>query len=96
MYAIRSYYAYSYTKISYQLQKNEKLQQVQINKPKQLTRQDNTTDISLGLENATSLMGGLFDLMKPSPVYDENEVDLFRKEAKRRKKKRENQYKHRF
>jgi hypothetical protein len=88
--------AYSYTKISYQLQKNEKLQQVQINKPKQLTRQDNTTDISLGLENATSLMGGLFDLMKPSPVYDENEVDLFRKEAKRRKKKRENQYKHRF
>ena len=29
---------YSYSKINYQLQKNEKLQQVQINKPKQLTR----------------------------------------------------------
>ena len=88
--------AYSYSKISYQLQRNEKLQQIQINKPKQSTRPDNTTDHSLGLENTASILGGLFDLMKPSPVYDENEVELFRKEAKRRKKKKENQYKHRL
>ncbi len=88
--------AYSYSKISYQLQRNEKLQQIQINKPKQSTRPDNTTDISFGLECSTSVMEGLFDLMKPSPNYDENEADLFRKEAKRRKKKKENQYKHRL
>ena len=88
--------AYSYSKISYQLQKNEKLQQVQINKSKQLTRQDNKTDISLGLESATSIMGGLFDLMKPLPVYDENEVEFFRQEAKKLKKKKANQYRHRL
>ena len=88
--------AYSYSKISYQLQKNEKLQQVQINKPKQLTRQDNMTDISLGVESATSLMGGLFDLMKPLPDYNENEEELFRQEAKKRKKKKANQYRRRL
>jgi hypothetical protein len=88
--------AYSYSKISYQLQKNEKLLQVQINKPKQPTRQDNTKDISLGLESATSIMGGLFDLMKPLPAYDENEVEFFRQEAKKLKKKKANQYRHRL
>jgi len=88
--------AYSYSKISYQLQKNEKLQQVQINEPKQLTRQDNTTDISLGLESATSIMGGLFDLMKPSPGYDENQEEVFRMEARKRRKKKANQYRHRL
>ncbi len=88
--------AYSYSKISYQLQKNEKLQQVQINEPKQLTRQDNTTDISLGLESATSIMGGLFDLMKPSTAYDENQAEVFRQEAKKRRKKKANQYRQRL
>lgn len=88
--------AYSYSKISYQLQRKEKLQQIQINKPEQSTRPDKTTDISLGLESTSSILGGLFDLMKPSPIYDENEVELFRKEAKRRKKKKENQYKRRL
>jgi hypothetical protein len=88
--------AYSYSKISYQLQRNEKLQHIQINKPKQSTRPDNTTDLSYGLESSTSVMGGLLDILKPSPVYDENEGELFRKEAKRRKKKKENQYKHRL
>ncbi len=86
----------SYTKISYQLQKNEKLQQFQINQPKQFTRQDNTTDLSLGLESAASILGGLFNLMKPSPVYDENEAEFLRQEAKRRKKKNDNQYRHRI
>jgi hypothetical protein len=88
--------AFSYSKISYQLQRNEKLQPIQINKPKQLTSHDNTTDISLGLESTASILGGLFDLMKPSPVYDENEVELFRKEARRRKKKKKYQYRHRL
>ena len=87
---------YSYSKINYQLQKNEKLQQVQINKPKRLTRQDNMTDISLGLESVTSIMGGLLDLMKPLPAFDENEVELFRQEAIKRKKKKANQYRHRL
>ena len=88
--------AYSYSKISYQLQRNEKFQQIQINKQKQSTRPDNITDLSFGLESTANILGGLFDLMKPTPTYDENEVDLFRKEAKRRKKKKEHQYKHRL
>lgn len=88
--------AYSYSKISYQLQKNEKLQQVQINKQKQLTGQDNTMGLSLGLESTASILGGLFNLMKRSPADDENKVELFRQEAKKRKKKKENQYRYRM
>jgi len=88
--------AYSYSKISYQLQRNEKLHQIQINKTKQSARPDNTTDLSLGLESTSSILGGLFDLMNPSPVYDENEFELFRREAKKRRKKKENEYKHRL
>ncbi len=88
--------AYSYSKISYQLQKNEKLQQVEINEPKRQTKQDNRTDISLGLESATSLIGGLFDVMNQSPVNDENEVELFRQEAQKRKKRKAKQYRPRL
>jgi hypothetical protein len=72
------------------------LQQFQINQPKQFTRLDNTTDLSLGLESAASILGGLFDLMKPSPVYDETEAEFLRQDAKRRKKKKDNQYRHRI
>jgi hypothetical protein len=86
----------SYSKINYQLHLNEKLQQNPINQPEQLTRQDNTIDLSLGLENAASILGGLFDLLKPSPGYDENEAEFLGEEAKRRKKKKGNQYRHRL
>jgi len=86
----------SYSKINYRLYVNEKLGQNEGPQHSAPNRQDNTMDFASGLENTASILGGLFDLMKPSHVYDENEVELFQKEAKRRKKKKENQYKHRL
>jgi hypothetical protein len=92
----------SYSKISYQLYLNEKQHQNESqqhsapNQSDQLNRQDNTMDFASGLENAASVLGGLFDFMNPSHHYDENEADFIRAEAKRRKKKKDNQYRHRL
>ncbi|MDD2307301.1 MAG: relaxase/mobilization nuclease domain-containing protein [Prolixibacteraceae bacterium] len=92
----------SYSKISYQLYLNEKLRQNEgqqhsaPNQSDQLNRQDNTIDFSSGLENATSVLGGLFDFMNPSHHYDENEADFLKEQARRRKKKKDNQYRHRL
>ncbi len=89
--------AYSFSKISYQLQQNEKLQQGVINKPEQSNRKDDTPDHSLGRKNATSVFDGLFDLLKPLPRYDENEAEFLRQEAqKRKRKKKGNQYRPRL
>ena len=94
--------AYSYSKISYQLYLNDKLRQSEgqhhsaTNQPDQLNRQDNTMDLSAGLENAASVLGGLFDFMNPSHHYDENEADFLREQVKRRKKKNDNHYRHRL
>ena len=92
----------SYSKISYQLYLNEKLRQNEgqqhsaPNQSDQLNRQDNTIDFSSGLENATSVLGGLFDFMNPSHHYDENEADFLKEQARRRKKKKDNQYRHKL
>ncbi|BBE17809.1 mobilization protein BmgA [Aquipluma nitroreducens] len=92
----------SYSKISYQLYLNEKLHQSEgqhhsaTNQSDQLNRQDNTMDFSSGLENAASVLGGLFDFMNPSHHYDENEADFLKEQARRRKKKKDNQYRHRL
>ena len=94
--------ACSYSKISYQLYLNEKLRQNEgrqhsaPNQPDQPNRQDNTMDFSSGLENAASVLGGLFDFTNPSHYYDENEADFIREQARRRKKKKVNQYRHRL
>ena len=92
----------SYSKISYQLYLNEKLRQNEgrqhsaPNQSDQLNRQDNTIDFSSGLENAASVLGGLFDFMNPSHHYDENEADFLKEQARRRKKRKDNQYRHRL
>ena len=94
--------ACSYSKISYQLYLNEKQHPNEgqhhsaTNQSDQLLRQNNTMDLSSGLENAASVLGGLFDFMNPLHHHDENEADFLRAEAKRRKKKKENQYRHRL
>jgi hypothetical protein len=94
--------AYSYSKISYQLYLNEKLHQNESqhytasNHPDQFNRQDNTIDLASGLENATSVVVGLFDLLKSSHRYDEDEADFLRKQTHLRKKKKNQQYKHRL
>lgn len=92
----------SYSKINYQLYLNEKLYQnkgqhhSEANQTNQIDRQDNTMDLSAGLENAASVLGGLFDFTNPSHHYDENEADFLKEQARRRKKKKANQYRHRL
>jgi len=94
--------AYSYSKISYQLYLNEKLHQNEgqhhsaSNHPDLFNRQDNTIDLAAELENAASVVGGLFDFMNNTRRYDEDEADFLRAQAQRRKKKKDNQYRHRL
>ena len=76
--------ACSYSKISYQLYQNEKLHKNEDrhhsapNQPDQLKQQDNTMDIAAGLENAASIVGGLFDFLNTTRHYDEDEADFKR------------------
>lgn len=92
----------SYSKISYQLHQNEKQHQSEnqhhsaTNQPDQITRQDNMMDLAAGIENAASIMSGLFDLLNTPKHYDENESDFLKEQAKRRIKKKDHQYKHRL
>lgn len=79
--------AYSYSKISYQLQQNERLQQAQKNKPERDGWHD-SVEFSSVAKKATSSLGGLFDILKPSSGYDENQAEVFRLEAKKRRKKK--------
>ena len=93
--------ACSFFKISYQLYMNEKLHQSEglqhsaSNQPDQPNRYDNMMDIVLGLENAVSALGGLFDLLNTPNHYDENEAEFLKAEAQRRRKKKDNQFRHR-
>lgn len=90
--------ACSYSKISYQLYLNEKQHQnegqqhSELNQPDQLNQQDNTMDFAAGIENAASIMGGLFDLLNTPQHHDENEAF----QVKRKIKKKDNQYRHRL
>ena len=94
--------ACSFSKISYQLYLNEKLYKnenqhlSESNHSDQFNRQDNTMDITSGLENAASIAGGLLELLKTSHRYDEDESDFLKAQAQRRKKKKDHQYKHRL
>ena len=94
--------ACSYSKISYQLYLNEKLylnegpQHSASTQSDQPNRQDNMMNLAAGLENAVSALGGLFDLMNPSHHYNENEAVFLREHARRRKKKKGNQYRQRL
>jgi hypothetical protein len=75
---------------------NEGLQHSEANQTNQINQQDNTMDFAAGLENAASIAGGLFDLLRSSHRYDEDEADNLRAQAQRRKKKKDHQYKHRL
>lgn len=94
--------ACSYSKINYKLYLNEKqhqnegLQHSEANQTNQINQQDNTMDLSTGLENAASVLGGLFDLLNTPSHYDENEVDILRAEAQQRIKKKDHQHRHRL
>lgn len=89
--------SYSFSKISYQLQQNEKVQQSTIDNPEQSNGKNDTPDHSLGRKNATSVFDGLFDLLKPLPLYDENEAEFLKQEAQwRKRKKKGKQYRPRL
>ncbi|MDD2303909.1 MAG: relaxase/mobilization nuclease domain-containing protein [Prolixibacteraceae bacterium] len=94
--------ACSFSKISYQLYLNEKIHRnesqhhSESDQTNQINQQDNTIDIASGLESAASVLGGLFDLLNTPNHYDENEAEFLRAEAQRRRKKKDNQYRHRL
>lgn len=79
--------AYSYSKINYRLQQNERLQQAQKHQSGQPAWEDDM-EFSSTMKSTTSALGGLFDILQPSPVYDENQAEVFRLEAKKRRRKK--------
>ncbi len=74
----------SYSKISFQLQQNDKRQQTT---HQQTNKQEHLSGLSSILESAAFGLGGFLD-MQPSSGYDENEIEALRQEAKKRKKKK--------
>ena len=77
------------------MQQNEIMQQAQKHHPEQ-DEWHNSMEISSVTKKAASTLGGLFDILQPSPVYDENQAEVFRKEAKKRRKKKASQYRQRL
>jgi hypothetical protein len=77
----------SYSKINYQLQQNERLQQAQKHQPEQPVWQD-TIEFSSIVGSTTSALGGLFDILSLPPGHNENQEEVFRQEAKIRKKRK--------
>lgn len=82
--------AFSYSKISYLLQQNNRSMLIQ-REPAHRNGQGNNEGFSSALEATVSSLGGLFDLLNPSSGYDEDYAEYVRQEAlkkKRRKKGR--------
>ena len=85
----------SYSIINYRLQQNERLQQAQKHQPEQDEWHD-SMELSSVIGKVASTLGGIFDILKPSSGYDENQAEVFRQEAKKRRKKKANQYRQRL
>lgn len=77
----------SYSKISFQLQQNDRQQQTYLHQQPQTIGQDHLSGLSSMVESVASGLGGLFDI-QPSSGYDENEVEAMKQKAKKKKKKR--------
>ena len=77
----------SYSKISLQLQQNDRQQQIDLHQQPQAIRQDHSSGLSSVVESVASDLGGLFDI-QPSSGYDENEIESKKQEAKKKKKKK--------
>jgi hypothetical protein len=79
---------YSYSKIDWQLQQNDRQQQTERHQQPQAIRQDHPSDgISSVVESVAYGLDGLFDI-QPSSGYNENEIEALREQAMRRKKKK--------
>ncbi len=82
--------AFSYSKINYQLQQNDRSMRIQ-REPVPRNSQSNNEGFSSAVGATVSSLGGIFDLQNPSSGYDEDYAEYFRQEAlkkKRRKKGR--------
>jgi hypothetical protein len=79
--------AFSYSKINYQLQQNEKSVHIQ-HEPAPLNSQNDTRRLSSAVGATVSSLGGMFDLMKPSSGYDEDYAEYLRQEARKRKRRK--------
>ncbi len=82
--------AFSYSKISYQLQQNlqeETVQQEQNSKSNSTIADDSLS----GIGTAGASLGGLFDLPNPSSDYDEGYAEYLRNQARRKKRRRKQQ-----
>jgi hypothetical protein len=76
----------SYSKISFQLQQNDRQQQTDLHQQPQTFGQDRSSGLSSMVESVASSLGGLFDI-QPSSGYDENEIEAKKQEAKKKKKR---------
>ena len=82
--------AFSYSKINYQLQQNDRSMRIQ-RKPLHRNNQGNNEGSSSAIGATVSSLVGIFDLLNPSSGYDEDYAEYLRQEAlkkKRRKKGR--------
>jgi hypothetical protein len=79
--------AFSYSKINYQLQQNEKSVHIQ-REPLPQNSQNDTRRFSSAVGATISSLGGIFDLLKPSSGYDEDYADYLRQEARKRKRRK--------
>ncbi len=82
--------AFSYSKISYQLQQNDRSMHIQ-REPTHRSVHSNNEGFSSAVGATVSSLGGLFDILNPSSGYDEDYAEYLRQEAlkkKRRKKGR--------
>ncbi len=81
---------FSYSKISYQLQQNERSMRIQ-REPAYRSVHSNNEGFSSAVGATVSSLGGLFDILNPSSGYDEDYAEYLKQEAlkkKRRKKGR--------
>ncbi len=82
--------AFSYSKISYQLQQN--LQEETVQQEQNSKRNSTITDDSVsGTGIVGASLGGLFDLQNPSSDYDEGYAEYLRQNARRKKRRRKQQ-----
>lgn len=77
----------SYSKISFQLQQNDRQQQTEMHQQPQVIWQDHSSGLSSVVESIASGLGGLFAI-QPSSGYDENGVEAMKQQAKKKKKKK--------
>lgn len=79
--------AFSYSKINYLLQQNERSMQV-YSKSVNRNSRGNNEGFSSAVGATVSSLGRMFDLMKPSSGYDEDYADYLRQEARKRKRRK--------